>query len=77
MARRLDAFPAPTGARYPWEEGLDGDVWELIRGTDFPSKAVTFRANVQTQAKKRGGRVRSKAVTVDGRDAVVIEFQRM
>ncbi len=77
MARRLDAFPAPTGARYPWEEWLDGGVWELVRGADFTSKPSTFRATVQTQAKKRGGRARSKAVTVDGRDAVVIQFQRI
>jgi hypothetical protein len=76
MARRLDAFPAPTGTRYPWSEWLDGSVWELVRGADFDSKTATFRTNVQTQAKKRGGRARSKAVTADGREAVVIQFER-
>jgi hypothetical protein len=76
MARRLDAFPAPTGARYPWDKWLDGSVWELVRGDDFQSKLSTLRANAQSQAKKRGGRSRSKVVTTgDGREAVVIQFE--
>lgn len=77
MARRLEAFPAPSGARYPWNDWLDGSVWELVRGEDFNSKPSTLRANAQTQAKKRGGHARSKAATTgDGRDAVVIQFER-
>ena len=54
MARRLENFPAATGARYPWDEWLDGSVWQLIRGEDFTAKASTFRTNAQLQAKKRG-----------------------
>lgn len=77
MARRLDSFPAPVGARYPWDEWLDGSVWELVRGDDFSSRTSTLRANAQIQAKKRGGRVRSKSAKVpDGREAVVIQFER-
>jgi hypothetical protein len=76
MARRLDTFPAPRGARYPWDEWLDGSVWQLVRGEDFAAKATTFRANAQIQAKKRGGRTRSRGIEVDGREAVVIQFER-
>jgi hypothetical protein len=76
MARRLDSFPANSGARYPWDEWLDGSIWELVRGADFGAKTATFRANVQVQAKKRGGRARSRALTVDGSEAVVIQFER-
>ena len=77
MARRLEAFPASTGARYPWTDWLDGSVWELVHGEDFTSKLPTFRANAQIQAKRRNGRVRSRAVTAaDGREAVVIQFER-
>jgi hypothetical protein len=77
MARRLEAFPAATGARYPWDEWLDGSVWELVSSEDFHSKPPTFRANAQTQAKKRGGRVRSKRVeAANGREAVVLQFHR-
>src|SRR5687767_12218246 len=77
MARRLDNFPAATGARYPWDEWLDGSVWELVRGEDFAAKPTTLRANAQGQAKKRGGRVRSRAAQAsDGRDAVIVQFVR-
>jgi hypothetical protein len=76
MARKLEAFPAAAGSRYPWDEWLDGNVWELVRGEDFQAKLTTFRANAQGQAKKRGGRVRSKAADADGRDTLVIQFHR-
>jgi hypothetical protein len=76
MARKLEDFPSrPSTARYPWDEWLDGSPWELVRGDDFQAKPTTFRANAQTQAKKRGGRVRSRAIDVDGREAVVIQFR--
>lgn len=77
MARKLEAFPSATGARYPWDEWLDGSVWELVRGDDFNAKTATFRANAQIQAKRRGGRARSKAVDASGREGVVIQFQRV
>lgn len=77
MARRLETFPAATGARYPWDEWLDGAAWQLVRGDDFHAKTSTLRANAQIQAKKRGGRVRTKAVEQDGREAIVIQFQRV
>jgi hypothetical protein len=48
-----------------------------VRGEDFNSKPSTFRANSKLQAKKRGGQARSKSArTDDGREAVVIQFQR-
>lgn len=77
MARKLDTFPSVTGARYPWDEWLDGSVWELVRGDDFQAKMATFRANTQVQAKRRGGRVRSRAVDATDREGVVIQFQRV
>jgi hypothetical protein len=76
MARRLDSFPAQTGSRYPWDEWLDGNPWELVPGEDFASKSSTLRANAQIQAKKRNGRTRSRTVVNNGREAVVIQFVR-
>jgi hypothetical protein len=76
MARRLDTFPAASSARYPWDEWLDGSVWELVRGDDFHAKPTTFRSNAQTQAKRRGGRARTKAAETGGREAVVLQFVR-
>jgi hypothetical protein len=37
----------------------------------------TLRANAQLQARKRGGHTRSETMTThDGREAVVIQFER-
>jgi hypothetical protein len=76
MARRLDSFPVQAGSRYPWDEWLDGDAWELVPGEDFQSKPTTLRSNAQLQAKKRNGRMRSRLVTNNGREVVVIQFVR-
>lgn len=77
MARKLDNFPADSNARYPWDEWLDGSAWELRRGEDFDAKPATLKTNAQSQAKKRNGRVRSRMTdTTEGREALVIQFQR-
>lgn len=77
MARKLESFPVSATSLYPWDEWLDGSPWELVHGEDFTSRSTTLRANAQVQAKKRGGTARTKAVqTTDGRDAVVIQYQR-
>ena len=76
MARKLDTFPTAAGSRYPWDEWLDGNVWELVHGDDFTAKPSTFRSIASGQAKKRGGKMRTRSVEADGRPAVVIQFQR-
>jgi hypothetical protein len=72
--RRLDRFPAPATSRYPWDELLDGSPWELVRGEDFESTPTTFIANARSQAKRRGGTVRSRRLDEDDRNVVVIQF---
>jgi hypothetical protein len=76
MAERLDSFPASQQSRYPWDEWLDGSPWRLMKGQDFQSATPTFRANAQIQAKKRDGRIRSRAIKTDGHEALVIQFLR-
>ena len=52
MARVIDTFPAHTNqSRYPWDEWLDGRVWELVQGEDFDAKPNTLK----TGAKARSG----------------------
>jgi hypothetical protein len=67
MARKVEAFPkAPDSSRYPWEEWLDGDVWELAQGEDFKGKSNAFRSNARSRAKKRGGKIRARILKEDG-----------
>ena len=76
MARTLERFPEPSNAKYPWEEWLDGRVWELTPGEDFTAKVTTLRSNAQLQAKRRGGRVHVRHLD-QGLDAerLVLQFR--
>jgi hypothetical protein len=76
MPRVLDNFPALKGqTRYPWDEWLDGRVWALTVGEDFNAKVNTLKANAQLQAKKRGGRIRTRLLEDGDKQTLVIEFR--
>ena len=73
MARTLESFPeVPSQARHAWDKWLDGQVWRLEHGDDFRAKPRTFVANARLQAKRRGGRVRTRLL--DG-EVVVLQFR--
>jgi hypothetical protein len=76
MPRKLERFPAAATARYPWDELLDGDPWELVQGVDFTAKPTTLIANARVQAKRRGGIVRTRLLQRgDGTSSIVLQFQ--
>lgn len=65
MARKLDKDsvtfrPVGGGAKYPWGEWLDGDVWELVHGDDFEPHPVHFAQICQSAAKRKGIKCRTK-----------------
>jgi len=53
MARKITRMPAREGCQYPWEEWLDGDVWELTAGEDFLTSVHAFRGNAYMAAYRR------------------------
>lgn len=84
MARRLDSFPededAPRG-RYPWNKWLNGEVWELQKGSkeevsagnaDYHVETRSFRSAVQQATRTRKGDVKT-AIRNNG-SAIVIQF---
>jgi hypothetical protein len=78
VAHKIDAFP---GARdqsvYPWDEWLDGSVWELTPGEDFLGQPSTFRASAVAQAARRDGKVRTRKLTTDdGGERLYLQFYR-
>jgi hypothetical protein len=76
MATTLETFPRLATQMYPWDEWLDGRVWQLTRGEDYKSKTSTFMANARLQAKRRGGTLRTSARDNAGRESLVIQFRR-
>lgn len=79
MARRVDTFPElPSQSRYPWQEWMDGSVWELIPGEDFKGNVRTFRSIALGQAKKRGGKVRTRHIkAAEGQpERLYVQFER-
>jgi hypothetical protein len=80
MARRVETFPdRPSQSRYPWDEWLDGSVWELVRGEDFKGKPATFRSMAIDQAKKRNGKVRTRLLRGTDRkaaDRLYVQFEQ-
>jgi len=78
MAHKVEQFPAvPERSKYPWNEWLDGGIWELTQGHDFKGRVTAFRSNARTQAKKRGGKVRARVLKKPNEpERLYIQFYR-
>jgi len=76
MPRQLSEFPPSRNARYPWDQLLDGSVWELVKGEDYTSRSTTIIANARLQAKRRDGTVRARLLNKGEDESVVIQFVR-
>lgn len=76
MARKLPRFPdellSRTTQRYPWDEWLDGDVWELTKGEDYTIKTKSIRTTAQQAAREKGGR--AKCAEADNGDKLILQF---
>jgi len=77
VATKIGQFPdAPPQNVYPWDDWLDGDVWELVPGDDFMGKPATFRASAVAQAARRDGKVRTQRIERDGEERLYLQFYR-
>lgn len=76
MARKIEQFPLAASVRYPWDEYLDGSIWELVRGEDYTAKTQTFLGNARSRAKRLGGTLRTRALRKNDSEVVVIQFHR-
>ena len=75
LPRKLEQFPVAGTRRYPWDEWLNGEVWQLFKGEDYTSKTATILSNARIQAKRLGGSVRTRTLTDEGRESLVLQFQ--
>jgi hypothetical protein len=75
MPRKLTVFPAGANRRYPWEQWLNGEIWQLFSGEDYFCTTRTLMTNSRSQAKRLGGKVRTRILSEGGRESIVIQFQ--
>lgn len=74
MAKRLKEFPGgPTRGRYPWEEWLDGSVWQLRKDEDYSISTASMRAAASRAAKAAGKRLQSRITKDDDGEGLVIQ----
>jgi len=78
MATKLNKFDfsAPSAitssekAVYPWEDWLDGDIWELrhgdTEGADFETHPLMMERIIRTRATARGAKVRLRHLPLNG-----------
>lgn len=61
MAKKLKNFEFRTNARdsMPWEEWLDGNIWQLTKGEDFDRSVESIRSGAFVKAKAMGLKVRT------------------
>lgn len=58
MAKVLKSFDFKTGvasaSKYPWNEWLDGRIWEITQGEDYSIKPISMAQNVWKAARDNG-----------------------
>lgn len=75
MAQVVDELPKRKGGgvgraeKYPYDEWLDGKVWQLDEGSDFDVTKQSFMTSIRGAAKKRGYKLRSRILE----NAVVVQ----
>jgi hypothetical protein len=63
-------------AVYPWEDWLDGDVWQLTYGEDFSTHPLMMERIIRTRATGRKAKVRLRHLPHNGDQWGVIVLQR-
>jgi hypothetical protein len=70
----LPEFPeARRKGKYPWDQWLDGQVRVLRRGEHYETTTPSMRAIAGDAAKREGKGLRTRAVSEDGTEALIIQ----
>ena len=62
MAKVVKTLAPHAGRKYPWEEWLDGRVWELTAGKDFDVTIESFRSTAIGKAGDLGGKLHTRTL---------------
>ena len=63
-------------ATYPWDEWLDGDIWELTQGVDFDGHPLMMERIIRTRATGRRAKINLRHVPMNGEPWGIIVVQR-
>lgn len=72
MASKLSKYEFTTRGRhdlYPWDQWMDGSIWQVERGSDFHSDPESFRTGLHQKASKHNMKVRTQV------DSTSVVFQ--
>jgi hypothetical protein len=61
-------------AGFDWDEAMSGDIWRVVRGTDFEGTVSGFRSLLRSKARYHDVKVRVKKDDELPEDAVVFQF---
>ena len=84
MAEKLSKFDwtAPSKltegdkAVYPWDEWMDGDIWQLTYGEDFDPHPLMMERIIRTRATGRGAKVKLRHQGLNGDPFGILILQR-
>lgn len=50
-------------ARYPWDEWLDGQIWQIVAGEDYECSTESMRVQVYGAAKRLGTKATTRVTS--------------
>lgn len=64
MAKKLDYFDfsTPRQSKYPWDQWMDGGIWQVTYAEDFESLPKNFATSLQGKAKRCHRKVQVKVI---------------
>ena len=74
MAKRVTSLPeikSPFQPQYPWDEWMDGSIWEAKQGEDFTTSLQSFAMTVL----KKGAATNRKVATRRDTEKNTVTFQ--
>jgi hypothetical protein len=84
MAEKLTRFDWTAPSRltegekavYPWDEWLDGDIWQLTQGEDFDPHPLMMERIIRTRATGKGAKVKLRHQPLNGEPFGILILQR-
>ena len=64
----------PKATVYPWDEWMDGNIWEAREGRDYTISTKSFKDNLKYQARSKNMTLKYDVSTFRGAEVVIFQF---